>query len=48
MVAGVFAGSLLGARMSSKVRSIWVLFLLIVVTGWLAGVMVYKIATGAF
>jgi len=48
LVAGVFAGSLLGARMSSKVRSVWVLFLLIVVTGWLAGVMVYKIATGAF
>ncbi len=48
LVAGVFAGSLLGARMSSKVRSAWVLFLLIAVTGWLAGVMIYKIATGGF
>ena len=48
LVSGVFAGSLLGARLSSKVRSAWVLFLLIVVTAWLAGVMIYKIATGAF
>jgi uncharacterized membrane protein YfcA len=48
LVSGVFAGSLLGARMSAKVRPVWVLFLLIVVTGWLAGLMIYKIATGAF
>src|SRR5581483_11598811 len=48
LVSGVFAGSLLGARMSAKVRSVWVLFLLIVVTGWLAGLMIYKISTGVF
>src|SRR5437016_4558180 len=48
LVSGVFAGSLLGARLSSKVRSVWVLLSLIVVTGWLASVMIYKLATGMF
>ena len=48
LVAGVFAGSLLSARLSSKVRSAYVLLLLILVTTWLATVMIYKLATGGF
>ncbi len=48
LVAGVFAGSLLGARLASKVRSFYVLVLLIVVTGWLAWEMLYKLLTGGF
>src|SRR5215813_8849366 len=48
LVAGVFAGSLLGARISPKVRSFYVLILLIGVTGWLSVQMVYKLITGGF
>ena len=47
LVAGVFAGSLTGARLAPKVRSIYVLTLFIGVTVWLAGQMIFKIATGA-
>jgi len=48
LVAGVFAGSLTGARWSPRVRSFYILVLLIGVTGWLAAEMIYKIATGGF
>jgi hypothetical protein len=48
LVAGVFAGSLLGARISPKVRSVYVLTLLIGVTGWLSVQMIYKLLTGGF
>ena len=47
LVAGVFAGSLVGARLAPKVRSIYVLTLFIGVTVWLAGQMIFKLATGA-
>src|SRR5260221_3649936 len=48
LVAGVFAGSLLGARLASRVRSFYILVLLIGVTGWLAAQMIYKLLTGGF
>jgi uncharacterized protein len=48
LVAGVFAGSLLGARISPKVRSFYILLLLVGVTGWLAAQMIYKLVTGGF
>jgi uncharacterized membrane protein YfcA len=48
LVAGVFAGSLLGARFSPKVRSFYILLLLIGVAGWLAVQMIYKFLTGGF
>jgi uncharacterized membrane protein YfcA len=48
LVAGVFAGSLLGARISPKVRSFYILLLLIGITGWLALQMIYKLLTGGF
>jgi len=48
LVAGVFAGSLLGARLVSRVRSFYILILLIGVTGWLAVEMVYRLLTGGF
>lgn len=46
VVAGVFAGSLLGARLAPKVRSIYVLSLFIAITVFLAGQMIYKMVTG--
>ncbi|MEO5935869.1 MAG: sulfite exporter TauE/SafE family protein [Terriglobales bacterium] len=46
VVAGVFAGSLLGARLAPKVRAIYVLTLFIVITVVLAGQMIYKLLTG--
>lgn len=46
VVAGVFAGSLLGARLAPKVRSIYVLSLFIGITVFLAGQMIYKLLTG--
>jgi uncharacterized membrane protein YfcA len=46
LVAGVFAGSLAGARLAPKVRSTYVLFLFVAVTFWLAGQMIFKLATG--
>lgn len=48
LVAGVFAGSLLGARISAKVRSFYILMLLVGIAGWLAVEMIYKLLTGGF
>jgi hypothetical protein len=48
LVAGVFGGSLLGARISPKVRSFHILVLLVGVTAWLAVQMTYKLLTGGF
>jgi uncharacterized membrane protein YfcA len=48
LVAGVFAGSLLGARISRKVRAFYILLLLVGITGWLAVQMIYKLLTGGF
>jgi uncharacterized membrane protein YfcA len=48
LAAGVFAGSLLGARISPKVRSFYILLLLIGIAGWLAVQMIYKLLTGGF
>jgi hypothetical protein len=48
LVAGVFAGSLLGARVSHKIRSFYILLLVIGITGWLAAQMIYKLLTGGF
>jgi uncharacterized membrane protein YfcA len=46
LVAGVFAGSLLAARVKHRVREVYILILLIVVTGWFSAQMFYKVATG--
>jgi len=48
LVAGVFAGSLLGARISPKIRSFYILMLLVGIAGWLAIQMIYKLLTGGF
>ena len=48
LVAGVFTGSLLGARISPKVRSFYILVLLIGIAGWLAAEMIYKLLSGGF
>ena len=48
LVAGVFVGSLLGARISPKVRPFHILMLLISITGWLGVQMIYKLLTGGF
>src|SRR5260221_3951067 len=48
LVAGVFTGSLLGARISPKVRSFYILLLLIGIAGWLSVQMIYKLLTGGF
>ena len=48
LVAGVFTGSLLGARISPRVRSFYILLLLVGITGWLAVQMIYKLITGGF
>jgi uncharacterized protein len=48
LVAGVFTGSLLGARISPKVRSFYILVLLVGITGWLSVEMIYKLLTGGF
>jgi hypothetical protein len=48
LVAGVFTGSLLGARLSPKVRSFYILLLLIGIAGWLSAQMIYKLVTGGF
>jgi uncharacterized membrane protein YfcA len=48
IVIGVFAGSLLGARLAPRVKATYVLFLLIFVTGYLAISMLYKVWTGKF
>jgi uncharacterized protein len=48
LVAGVFGGSLLGARISPKLRSFYILLLLIGIMGWLSAEMIYKLLTGGF
>ena len=48
LVAGVFTGSLLGARLSPKVRPFYILLLLIGITGWLSVQMIFKLVTGGF
>ena len=48
LVAGVFAGSLLGARVSPKIRPVYILMLLVCIAGWLAAQMIYKLLTGGF
>ncbi len=48
IVIGVFGGSLLGAKMAPRVRTKYVLFLLIFVTGYLAINMLYKVWAGKF
>ena len=48
LVAGVFAGSVLGARISPKIRSFYILLLLVGIAGWLAVHMIYKLLIGGF
>ncbi len=48
LVAGVFTGSLVGARFSGRLRPVYILSLLVGVTGWLAIQMIYKLLTGGF
>jgi uncharacterized protein len=48
LVAGVFAGSLLAARVKHRVHTFYILLLLIGITGWFAAQMFYKLATGGF
>jgi uncharacterized membrane protein YfcA len=48
LVAGVFAGSLAGAHLSGRVRPVYILSLLVGVTGWLACQMIYKLLSGGF
>lgn len=48
LVSGVFAGSLLGARLAPRVRGAYVLFMLIVVSAVLAAQMLYRVGTGYF
>lgn len=46
IIVGVFAGSLTGARIAPKLRTSYVLTILIVVTLYLSAQMILKIATG--
>ncbi len=48
VVIGVFAGSLLGARVGPHVRSTYILWLLTIVIGYLAVQMVVKLFSGGF
>jgi uncharacterized membrane protein YfcA len=48
IVIGVFAGSLLGARIAPKVKATYVLWLLVFVTAYLATSMLYKVLAGRF
>src|SRR6266853_1023537 len=48
LVAGVFAGSLLGARISPKIRPVYILMLLVGIAGWLSVQMIYKLFAGGF
>jgi uncharacterized protein len=48
IVVGVFAGSLIGAKMAPKIRTTYILFMLIFVTGYLAVTMIWKVAAGKF
>lgn len=48
LVAGVFAGSLLAARVKHRVREFYILVLLIGVTGWFSAQMFYRLVSGGF
>jgi uncharacterized protein len=48
LVAGVFGGALLGARLSPKIRPFYIIALLVGLTGWLSAQMIYKLLTGGF
>jgi uncharacterized protein len=48
LVGGVFAGSLLAARLKHRVPEVYILALLIAVTGWFSAQMFYKLVTGGF
>jgi uncharacterized membrane protein YfcA len=48
LVAGVFAGSLLAARVKHRVHTFYILLLLIGITGWFAAQMFYKLLIGGF
>jgi uncharacterized protein len=48
IVIGVFAGSLLGARLAPRVKTTYVLFLLVFVTAYLAVNMLWKVWAGKF
>jgi uncharacterized membrane protein YfcA len=48
IVIGVFAGSSLGARLAPRVKTKYVLFLLVFVTAYLAVSMLYKVCAGKF
>ena len=48
LVTGVFAGSLLAARIKHRVPEFYILLLLIGVTGWFSAQMFYKLASGGF
>jgi uncharacterized protein len=48
LVAGVFAGSLLAARVKHRVPGFYILVLLVGVTGWFSAQMFYKLASGGF
>jgi uncharacterized membrane protein YfcA len=48
LVAGVFAGSLMGAGISAKIRPVYILMLLVCIAGWLGVQMVYKLLMGGF
>jgi uncharacterized protein len=48
IVIGVFAGSMLGAKLAPKVRATYVLSLLVFVTAYLAVTMFWRVLTGRF
>jgi hypothetical protein len=48
IVVGVFVGSLVGAKLAPRVRSTYVLFLLVFVTAYLAVTMIWKVWAGKF
>jgi uncharacterized membrane protein YfcA len=48
IVIGVFTGSLTGARLGNRVKSSYVLYLLIAITTYLAANMIWKIWVGKF
>lgn len=48
LVVGVFAGSLLAARLKHLVPILYIMVLLIVVTGWFSVQMFYRVASGGF
>ena len=46
LIAGVFSGSIIGAKLAPRVRTTYVLWLFITVAVWMAGQMIYKLAIG--